>query len=243
MKDSLAIVIPAYNEEETIGAVLQEWYKIIEQHPGEGRSRLLVINDGSTDHTEKILQAFAADHPLFRYRNQLNRGHGAAIWNGYCTALRMKTDYIFQTDSDGQTSAVDFSAFWRERRKADAVLGRRVHRADGKDREIVSRVLGGLIRVIFRVRTEDANCPYRLMSRSALADAMGLVPRNYFLTNVLLSVLFEKQGREVVILPIRFRKRQGGSDSLNKWKIMKIGIRSVWEFMKLERILKRYEKL
>lgn len=235
MKDSLVIVIPAYNEEESIEAVLKEWYKIIELHNGEEKSRLLVVNDGSKDHTEEILEAFAKEHPLFTYVTKQNGGHGAAIWKGYKIALKMKPDYIFQTDSDGQTTAEDFHAFWARRKTADIVSGRRIHREDGRDRVFVSRVLALLIRVIFRVRTEDANCPYRLMKRSALREAMKMVPKNYHLTNVILSVAFEKQGREVVVLPIHFRKRQGGINSINIRKIIKIGLDSVWEFIKLER--------
>lgn len=235
MEDSLVIVIPAYNEEETIGAVLREWYKVIELHSGGGRSRLLVMNDGSTDRTEAILKAFAREHPLFLYRTQTNGGHGAAIWNGYRTALQLKADYIFQTDSDGQTTSADFQAFWACRSKADVVMGRRVHRGDGRSRVLVSRVLAVLIRMIFRVRTEDANCPYRLMGRNALREALSLVPKRYHLTNVILSVAFEKLGSEVLLLPIRFRRRQGGKNSIDAVKIIKIGVGALWEFLKLER--------
>ncbi|MDO4616841.1 MAG: glycosyltransferase family 2 protein [Lachnospiraceae bacterium] len=239
MNDSLIIVMPAYNEEETLHAVLQEWYQIIEIHNGGGRSRLLVINDGSRDGTETILKRFSEDHPLFAHRTQPNGGHGAALWNGYRLALRMHADYIFQTDSDGQTSAADFQSFWRRREQADVILGRREHREDGRSRIFVSRVLSGLIRMIFHVYTPDANCPYRLMSRRALRDALGMVPRRYFLTNVLLSVAFEKQRKEVLLLPISFRKRQGGTNSIHIRNIMKVGIRSIYEFMMLERIYQR----
>ncbi|MCQ2508955.1 MAG: glycosyltransferase family 2 protein [Lachnospiraceae bacterium] len=235
MSERLVIVIPAYNEEETIESVLKEWYKIVELHHGEGRSRLLVINDGSRDRTEQILEAFAREHPLFRYVTQKNAGHGAAIWTGYRIALKMKADYIFQTDSDGQTTVSDFPAFWSRRRQADVVAGQRVTREDGRDRMIVSRVLALLLRIVFRVTVEDANCPYRLMSRSALQDAMRMVPRQYHLTNVLLSVAFRKQKKEVCLIPIHFRKRQGGTNSIHIRNIIKIGWRSLREFVKLER--------
>lgn len=235
MKDSLVIVIPAYNEEKNIEKVLKDWYQIIELHDGDGRSRLLVINDGSRDGTERILEAFAKEHPLFSYVTQKNAGHGAAIWSGYRIALRMKADYIFQTDSDGQTTSADFHAFWARRRKADVVMGRRVRRADGKGREMVSRVLAFLIRIVFRVKVADANCPFRLMSQSALRDALQMVPVKYQLTNVLLSVAFEKQKKRVLLLPIHFRKRQGGVNSIHFGNIVKIGIRSLMEFAKIER--------
>lgn len=235
MKDSLVIVIPAYNEEATIEAVLKEWYKIVELYNGEGRSRLLVINDGSKDRTERILKKFSKDHPLFTYVTQKNGGHGAAIWKGYSLALEMDADYIFQTDSDGQTTSAEFHAFWARRKKADVITGRRVNRADGKQRVFVSRVLALLIRVIFRVTVQDANCPFRLMSHSALKSALKMVPKKYHLTNVILSVAFEKQNREVMILPIHFRKRQGGVNSIDFRKIVKIGLKSLWEFIKIER--------
>lgn len=235
MKDSLVIVIPAYNEEETIKAVLEEWYQIIERHDGDGASRLLVINDGSRDRTGEILSAFAKTHPLFVYADEKNGGHGAAIWNGYTKALRMKADYIFQTDSDGQTTPADFSAFWDRRKNADVVMGCRVNRGDGPGRALVSQVLRIVIRVVFRVKTADANCPYRLMKRDALQDAMRMVPARYHLTNVLLSVAFEKQKKKVHSLPICFRERQGGTNSIHLGKICKMGMRSLWEFSKLER--------
>ena len=51
--DSLYIIIPAYNEEANIGKVLDEWYPVVEAHPGAGRSRLVVVNDGSRDSNRK----------------------------------------------------------------------------------------------------------------------------------------------------------------------------------------------
>lgn len=239
MKDCLVIVIPAYNEEETIGAVLEEWYSVIECHSGDGRSRLLVVNDGSRDETEEKLEAFSLEHPLFTYITQKNAGHGAAIWNGYRQALKMGADYIFQTDSDGQTSATEFDAFWDRRKIADVVIGRRSHREDGKSRVFVSRVLGILIRIVFRVRVQDANCPYRLMNRKTLAKALRMVPKRFHLTNVILSVAFEKQRAKVLVLPILFRKRQGGVNSINIRKIIRIGWKAIGEFAAIERNFRR----
>ncbi len=239
MKDSLVIVIPAYNEEETILSVLKEWYPVIELHNGGGNSRLLVVNDGSKDQTEEILRNFSLDHPLFAYVTRKNGGHGAAVWNGYRIALDQKADYIFQTDSDGQTSAADFQKFWEQRDREGAVMGRRISRPDGRGRLLVSRVLSLMIRLIFRVTAEDANCPYRLFGRNALLKAMELVPREYDLTNVILRVACGKLGIRVQILPVHFRKRQGGVNSINAKRIIATGWRSLREFAKLERIFRR----
>lgn len=53
--DKLYIVIPAYNEEVNIQKTIQQWYPIIEKHNGGGASKMVVVNDGSTDDTWKIL--------------------------------------------------------------------------------------------------------------------------------------------------------------------------------------------
>ena len=47
--DKLYIVIPAYNEQDNIEQVINDWYPVIEKHNGNGQSRLIVIDDGSKD--------------------------------------------------------------------------------------------------------------------------------------------------------------------------------------------------
>ena len=55
--DKLYIVIPAYNEQDNIEQVINDWYPVIEKHNGNGQSRLIVIDDGSKDSTyEKLKQ-------------------------------------------------------------------------------------------------------------------------------------------------------------------------------------------
>ena len=49
--DKLYIVIPAYNEQDNIELVVNDWYPIIEKHNGNGQSRLVIIDDGSKDST------------------------------------------------------------------------------------------------------------------------------------------------------------------------------------------------
>ena len=70
--DKLYIVIPAYNEEENISAVVEDWYPVIEKHHGDGESRLVIIDDGSKDSTYEILKASAQDKPLLLPLTKLN---------------------------------------------------------------------------------------------------------------------------------------------------------------------------
>ena len=70
--DKLYIIIPAYNEEETIGEVIGEWYPIVEKIGGD--SRLVIVNDGSKDHTEEIVQNMQTDRPQLILLTKENGG-------------------------------------------------------------------------------------------------------------------------------------------------------------------------
>ena len=124
--DILYIVIPAYNEEANIGDVIESWYPIIEKHNGGGQSRLVIIDDGSRDRTLEIMQEAAKTRPLLVPLTKENKGHGATVLYGYKYALREGADFIFQTDSDGQTLPEEFEPFWERRNDR---TGRRCRRS------------------------------------------------------------------------------------------------------------------
>ena len=233
--DILYIIIPAYNEEENIRQVIEDWYPIVEQHDGGGASRLVLINDGSRDRTYEIICECAQTRPLLQPLTKENSGHGATVLYGYRYALKSGADYIFQTDSDGQTLASEFGPFWDSRKACDMVIGRRRHRKDGFSRVLVSRVLRLILLLIFHVWVRDANCPYRLLRKEPLAAALQKIPRDYTLTNVLLSVIFARKHCRVQSLPITFRPRQGGSNSINTRRILSIGRQAVRDFRALRK--------
>ena len=94
----LYIVIPAYNESANIKKTIEQWYPVVEKHNDEGRSRLVVINDGSKDNTYELLCACAKDRPLLVPLTKPNGGHGPTLLYGYRYAIDQDADYIFQTD-------------------------------------------------------------------------------------------------------------------------------------------------
>lgn len=91
-----------------------------------------MINDGSKDDTYRILQEMAKDKELLTILTKSNSGHGPTIIYGYKYALKNDADYIFQTDSDGQTNPEEFEKFWNEKNDYDAIFGNRIDRGDGK---------------------------------------------------------------------------------------------------------------
>lgn len=233
--DKLYIIIPAYNEEANIELVAREWHEVV---AGIGQdSRLVIINDGSKDQTYEKLCALQAELPQLLPVTKENGGHGATVLYGYFYALEHGADYIFQTDSDGQTLASEFQEFWEQRNEKKVLIGYRNHREDGISRIFVTKVLKMVLFLIFGIRVTDANTPYRLMPKKLLQKYIVKVPENFNLSNVMLTVLFLRGKENVQFIPITFRPRQGGVNSINLKKITKIGIQAVKDFRTIKKNL------
>lgn len=233
--DCLYIVVPAYNESENIKNLVDDWYPVVERHDGKGRSRLVVINDGSKDNTYEILEELAKDRPLLQPLTKPNGGHGPTVLYGYRYALQQGADYIFQTDSDGQTNPDEFENFWNDRKNYDAVFGNRTVRGDGNDRAFVEKTLCRILKHYFGVTIPDSNAPFRLMTAAYLKEYLPKMPEDYNLPNVMLTTFGMYYHRKVRFIPITFKPRQGGTNSINIKKITKIGWQALKDFKAIRR--------
>ena len=231
--DKLYIIIPAYNEEANIETVAREWHSIVVSV--NEQSRLAIIDDGSKDSTYIELQELQKELPQLEAITKPNGGHGATVLYGYRYALDNSADYIFQTDSDGQTLSSEFGQFWDNREHYDLQIGYRKGRQDGFSRVIVTKVLKIVLFFQFGIWIKDANTPFRLMSAGSLKEILPLIPENHNLSNVLLTVFYHKREKKVIYYPITFRPRQGGVNSINLQRIFKIGIKAVNDFGSLKK--------
>ncbi|HWT75600.1 MAG TPA: glycosyltransferase family 2 protein [Mobilitalea sp.] len=234
--DKLYIIIPAYNEEANIDNVIKDWYPIVEK-VGNG-SRLVIIDDGSKDSTYRIMQEKAKNLEAFEPVTKPNAGHGATVLYGYKYAIDAGADYVFQTDSDGQTLPEEFWPFWELRNQYDMVIGHRRGRQDGFSRIFVTKTLKIVLRLCFHVSVTDANTPFRLMKTSTLKEQIGLIPENFNLSNVIISVIYAKKKLAVKYLPVTFRPRQGGVNSINMKKIIRIGKKAFSDFRQINQYIK-----
>lgn len=230
--DKLYIIIPAYNEEENIEKVVSDWYQVIEKMNKD--SKLVVIDDGSKDNTYKILCELSKKYSKLVPITKENEGHGATLLYGYNYAIENGADYIFQTDSDGQTLSSEFWDFWKDRENYDMVIGHRRKRQDGFSRIIVTK----LLKLIILLIVKDANTPFRLMKVSTLKKKIKLVPPKFNLSNVIISVIYRKHKLPVKYMEITFKPRQGGKNSINIKKIFKIGLKALSDFIKINKSLK-----
>lgn len=236
-KDNLYIVIPAYNEEETIEGVIKDWHKIVKKIGN--KSKLVIIDDGSKDKTYEIASSLKKKYTNLVVLTKENEGHGATLLYGYKYAIDNDATYVFQTDSDGQTEPLEFWDFWKLRRKYEVVIGKRNKRKDGLSRIFVTKVLKFVLLLIFHLNVEDANTPFRLIKTKTLAKYYNKIPDKFNLSNVLLTVLLLDGKERVKFIPITFKKRQGGVNSINFKKIIKIGKVAVGDFRVIRKSLKR----
>ena len=184
----------------------------------------------------------AKTRPQFIPLTKKNSGHGATVLYAYNYALEQGADFIFQTDSDGQTVPEEFWPFWEQRDAYDMIIGHRNARQDGIARIVVTKILKLTIRVCFGVTVIDANTPFRLMKASVLKKYIDLVPPNFNLSNVILSVIYAKKKLAVKYEPITFKPRQGGVNSINMKDIFKIGIQATRDFREINKVLNQKER-
>lgn len=197
----LVVQIPAYNEAETIGAVIQE---IPREIPGVSRVTVLVVDDGSTDGTAAAARAAGAD---FIVRHRRNRGLAAAFQTGVDTALRLGADLIVNLDADGQYDPADIPALIRPilEETADLVVG---------DRQVVrlahfpwpKRWLSALGSAVVRwasgLEVPDAPSGFRAYSREAALRLIVLTDFSYTVEHLIQA---GKRHMAVAHVPVRAR--------------------------------------
>lgn len=234
--ENLYIVMPAYNEEANIEDTVKSWYGVLE---GKGESSRLVIADsGSKDRTHEILIGLKKDYPKLEILSNTDRQHGPKVIALYDYAIKNGIEYIFQTDSDGQTNSGEFEQFWKLRKKYDGIFGQRNERGDGKSRAFVQGVVCTLLRMYFGVRVPDANAPFRLMKTDVVKKYLHNMRSNYNLPNIMMTTYFVYYHEKSKFIPITFKPRQGGVNSINIPKIIGIGWKALGDFRVLKKGMK-----
>lgn len=231
--EKLYIVMPAYNEEQNIKDTVKAWYPILVGKSED--SRFVVADSGSTDSTHTILEEIKNEYPKIEILSNTGKQHGPKVIALYSYALSQGADYIFQTDSDGQTSADEFSAFWNMRNEYDVILGKRSLRGDGKSRAFVEHVVCFLLKLYFGIKVSDANAPFRLMKSDVVRKYINRLPVDYNLPNIMMTTYFVYYKEKIAFKEITFKQRQGGVNSINIPKIIKIGWKALGDFRRFKK--------
>ena len=175
-RPAISLVLPAYNEAESIERAVREAAAAGEK---AGSFEVVVVDDGSRDGTGAKLAALEAKMgPRLRVvRHPKNRGYGAALRSGFEAA---EGEVVFYTDSDNQFDLSELEGALPLMREWDAVLGYRIARKDARRRLMTSWVFNRLSCAVFGLSVRDLNCSFKLMRRDVLR-ALPLASDDFFI--------------------------------------------------------------
>jgi glycosyltransferase involved in cell wall biosynthesis len=195
---SVTIVVPAFNEGESIGAVVAELKAAASWH------EVLVIDDGSTDGTGKAAQ----DAGARVVRHPYNKGNGASVK----TAIReARSEFIAIVDGDGQHRPEDTARLIAPLGEYDLVVGARDPRTQATaGRRAGNAVLNWLASYLTERHIPDLTSGFRAARREYLLEFIHLLP-NGFSTPTTTTLAFLKAGYNVTFEPIAARARVGTS--------------------------------
>ena len=203
------VMIAAYNEEENIESVVDD---LIRNYP---RYDYVVINDGSTDGTERILKERHYNHVCL----PVNLGIGGAIQTGYLYAYRNGYDIAVQLDGDGQHDPKYIADVIRpiEENTADYVVGSRFVTGEGFQstgaRRTGIRFLSGLIHLLCAQKVKDVTSGFRAVRRQSIRAFAEHYPTDYPEPEAIMDAAMRKE--RIAEVPVVMRERQHGTSSIH----------------------------
>jgi hypothetical protein len=219
--EGVAVVMPAYCEEENLEATVDDFLTTLEAAGVE--HCVVVVDDGSPDGTGELLDRLAERHPgrVLAVHHEVNQGYGAAVRTGIAAALE-RTDLrrILLTDADGQFRAEDLPAFLgvQRRQRADAVIGYRRHRADPFGRKVNAFLWTLVSRALLRTGSRDVDCAYKLLDRKLL-EGVTLTGEAAAISPELLAKVRDPR-RLIVEHPVEHHPRRHGHQTGAKLSVI-----------------------
>jgi glycosyltransferase involved in cell wall biosynthesis len=160
---SITAFFPAFNDAATIPSMVISALRTLQRVTDD--FEVVVVNDGSQDHTGEMLEELRRLYPQVRIITHLqNRGYGAALRTGFAAAQK---EWIFYTDGDAQydpRELVELVAAVTP--ETDVVNGYKIERSDPLHRVIIGRLYHHIVRILFGFHLRDVDCDYRLMKRT-----------------------------------------------------------------------------
>lgn len=207
-KTDVTIILPAYNEEQSIGATVQSIRRL---HPD---FEVLVIDDGSTDNTRSVaLQAGA-----LVYSHPYNIGNGAAVKTG----LRMASGrWAIMMDADGQHKPEYIAQLLANKDTFDMVVGARTSASSTHlHRNIANKIYNWLASYVTKFKIEDLTSGFRLVRTDTAKQFLYLLPNTFSYPSTI-TIAYLRSGRTIKYLPIESPQRVGKS----KIKLLQDGVR------------------
>ena len=204
----LWVVVPALDEAENLRVLVPRI--VAEVATFDPLGRVLVVDDGSTDHTGKVMAELAGDHPAVELETlRHNLGKAAALQRGFRRALDGGADLVVMMDADGQDDPAELGRLLeRIDAGADLVTGARLVRQDRFVKRTTSRVYNRTTGLLSGAPGRDFNSGFKVM-RAAVAEDVS--PMLYGEMHRYLTVIAHGMGYRVGEVPVQHHARMSGS--------------------------------
>ena len=214
----ILLIIPAYNEEKNILGVCN----VIEEYNKKNVQKLdyVVINDGSTDNTLKVLKENNLNHV-----NLINNlGIGGAVQTGYKYAYQNDYDIAIQFDGDGQhdVNYVPNLCEVLQNNEADMCIGTRYLDKSSSEfqstfmRRLGSNIISILMKILTRTKITDPTSGFRAVNKKVIKEFAFNYPTEYPEPESTVTLLV--RGYKVKEVPVSMNERKGGVSSIRLWK-------------------------
>lgn len=211
-KHRVLVVVPAFNEEEIVGATVREIKSTLPEFT------CLVIDDGSIDETSSYARQAGAEVISLPY----NLGVGGAMRVGFKFALAHDYDVVVQIDADGQHNPAEVHLLLQQLDNFDLAIGARFagngnYEAKGP-RRFAMKILAWSMTRLSGVTLTDTTSGFRASGPTAVSLFAEHYPAEYLGDTVESLVIAVKAGLRVTQVPVKMRERAGGTPSQSPFK-------------------------
>lgn len=207
----LSIVYPAYNEEDNLPTLLNSTMQVLQD--SDINFELIVVNDGSSDKTQNILNRFKETYPkIIRIiEHEHNLGYGQSLKDGFLAA---NGQYVFYTDSDLQFDLNEIKKFYALKHEKTLIIGYRLDRQDAPLRIFMAKGYRFLINLLFSLGVKDIDCAFKLFPKNLFQNIS--IESKKFLIDAEILIKAKKQGYAIHELGVKHFARQHGQSTV-KW--------------------------
>lgn len=203
----VVVLIPAYNVEKTIKDIIHSIKNIYH------KSKIIIVNDGSTDSTKKVVKNL----DVIYLEHRKNLGKGQALITGFKKALEMSADIILTLDGDGQHDPNDGEKFLKVLHTSDydIIIGNRMHDLKNMPvhRILSNKITSKLISWRIKQNIPDSQCGFRLLKLNIL-EKINLVSKRFAVESELL-IKAGLAGYKIGSVPIKTIYHQNSKSSMN----------------------------
>lgn len=217
---SISAFFPAYNDAGTIASMVVTADRALRELADD--YEIIVVNDGSPDHTGEVLADLQTRYPRLRIvTHPKNRGYGGALRSGFASASK---DLVCYTDGDAQYDPREFKVLVQQLNDdVDVVQGYKIQRHDPLERIVIGKLYHWVVRGMFGLRIRDVDCDFRLIRRHVF-DTVELTQDSGVICVELMTKI-ERAGYRVTEVPVHhYHRAYGKSQFFNFRRVGRVGV-------------------